>query len=266
MHCFLRRASALLLLLLVAFSAYRSVYAQSVWSGFDYSFTKAGFADPTQVANQDRITNNVWLTRSANQGIYNIHDEAGYSAMVSPTGTRWATDLNNPGKNIAAANWNNLAFTDWVTAYGGQGTQNLPNQLLTHNAVVYLISDNTYFDLQFTAWSGGGAFSYNRSLAPSLPSPTGDYNLNGVVDAADYVVWRDTLTQSVSPTGSGADGNANGTIDSGDLDFWRAHFGNILAGSATGSSLSAESVPEPASWALVLSALLVLRGISRASR
>ena len=41
-------------------------------------------------------------------------------------------------------------------------------------------------------------------------SPTGDYNGNGVVDAADYVVWRKTLNSTASPTGSGADGNQSG--------------------------------------------------------
>src|SRR2546423_553780 len=45
----------------------------------------------------------------------------------------------------------------------------------------------------------------------------GDYNQNGVVDAADYVVWRKTLNSSASPQGSGADGNGNGTIDAGDF-------------------------------------------------
>jgi hypothetical protein len=51
----------------------------------------------------------------------------------------------------------------------------------------------------------------------------GDYNQNGVVDAADYVAWRNTLGQSGS--GLGADGNGNGRIDAGDYAVWRAHFG-----------------------------------------
>lgn len=241
--------------------------AQSVWSGFGYSFAKASFADPMQPQNQDRISDHVWLTRATNQGIFNIHDEAAYIASVSPAGTRWATELNNPGKTIAATNWNNLAFTDWVNAYGGQGTQNLPNQLLTYNAVVHLVVDNTYLDLRFTAWTGaGGGFAYERAPTPPPPTNTGDYNQNGVVDAADYVLWRETLGQVAAPAGNGADGNSNGTIDSGDYTFWRAHFGNILAGSAAGSTLSEVTVPEPAGallYGVILTAILARRPRTR---
>ena len=59
-------------------------------------------------------------------------------------------------------------------------------------------------------------------LSAVLP---GDYNGNGMVDAADYVVWRDTHGQSVAD-GAGADGNGNGLVDDGDYSVWRANFGN----------------------------------------
>ncbi len=77
--------------------------------------------------------------------------------------------------------------------------------------------------------------------------PTGDYNGNGVVDAADYVVWRKTFNQSVSPAGSGADGNQSGTIEDGDYTYWRARFGNSASGLGSGAS-----VPEPSTLANLL--------------
>jgi hypothetical protein len=80
------------------------------------------------------------------------------------------------------------------------------------------------------------------SVNLSTPTPTGDYNGNHKVDAADYVLWRNTLTQTVT-AGSGADGNADGTVNAGDYTFWRSKFGNS-AGS--GSGLGATAVPEPA--------------------
>lgn len=83
----------------------------------------------------------------------------------------------------------------------------------------------------------------------SLP-PSGDYNHDGVVDAADYVAWRDTLGQSVSSAGSGADGNQNGLIDSGDYDYWRLRFGNTVSGLGAGSS-----VPEPTYGSICVVAL-----------
>jgi hypothetical protein len=74
------------------------------------------------------------------------------------------------------------------------------------------------------------------------PAPTGDYNGNGRVDAADYVIWRKTLNQTASPAGSGADGDADGTVDADDYNFWRSQFGTVLPGSTSGSGAS---VPEP---------------------
>jgi hypothetical protein len=88
----------------------------------------------------------------------------------------------------------------------------------------------------------------------------GDYNQNGVVDAADYAVWRKTLNSSASPAGSGADGNGNGTIEAGDYTFWRERFGQasrliVNTGSAAGfsESVASGSVPEPSTlWMFLI--------------
>jgi hypothetical protein len=87
-----------------------------------------------------------------------------------------------------------------------------------------------------------------------VPALAGDYNVNGIVDAADYVVWRKTLNRS--GTALAADGNSNGTIDPGDYDVWRANFG----ASAGSGSVSTEhsAVPEPSGFALVAAGLLFL--------
>lgn len=74
--------------------------------------------------------------------------------------------------------------------------------------------------------------------------PSGDYNGDGQIDAADYTVYQDTVGQAVT-AGSGADGNANGTIDQGDYIFWSDRFGN-----AAGSG-GAAAVPEPSSLVLL---------------
>jgi len=238
--------------------------AQTVWSGFDIGFSKANFANPTLPENQDRITDDVWLTRSATQGLFNIRTESGYSA-TSPAGTEWATGfmLSNMGKTIAATNWDNLNFTTWMSAYGGGGS--LAFNITNFDAVVRLVGDDMttdddiYLDLRFTNWAvgsaAGGGFAYMRSMEPITPAPTGDYNGNGVVDAADYVLWRSTLDQTVGTPGDGADGDVSGTIDAGDYDFWRARFGNVVAPPGHGAGLIA-AVPEPTSAALLLIGLI----------
>ncbi len=77
----------------------------------------------------------------------------------------------------------------------------------------------------------------------------GDYNRNGTVDAADYVLWRDTLGQSVAP-GEGADGDLDSLVSQADYDVWRAHFGQTVS---AGSSASANAaVPEPTTLALLI--------------
>ena len=55
------------------------------------------------------------------------------------------------------------------------------------------------------------------------PTDFGDYNQDGKVDAADYVVFRHTLGQT--GFGLAADGNGNNQIDTGDYDVCAAHFG-----------------------------------------
>jgi hypothetical protein len=68
----------------------------------------------------------------------------------------------------------------------------------------------------------------------------GDYNANGTVDAADYIVWRKTNGQT--GVGLAADGNADNEITSADLAEWKARFGATLAGGFAAGAM----VPEPA--------------------
>lgn len=81
-----------------------------------------------------------------------------------------------------------------------------------------------------------------------VPSVPGDYNDNGVVDAADYVVWRDRFGQNyVLP--NEVPGVTPGVVTADDYEAWKARFGNSLSGSGASSS-----VPESSTFAVVLSA------------
>jgi hypothetical protein len=107
-------------------------------------------------------------------------------------------------------------------------------------------SQKAFYSRDATQNSSGVTNSLDPTWRPNLTitfvnsaPPTGDFNGNGEVDAADYVVWRNNFGQPAYPAGSGADGNQSGHIDAGDLDFWRARFGNVV-----GSPGFAASVPE----------------------
>jgi hypothetical protein len=109
------------------------------------------------------------------------------------------------------------------------------------------------FDLTFI--TGGmlsalGALYIDDISAAIISAPilAGDYNANGFVDAADYIVWRDSLGSTANLA---ADGNSNGTIDDGDYKFWRSHYGEG-ASSAAASLKDTSSAPEPASVTFIM--------------
>jgi len=80
------------------------------------------------------------------------------------------------------------------------------------------------------------------NLSPTLT--TGDYNDNGVVDAADYTVWRNQLGQAIAMPNETV---TLGMVTQEDYAAWKANFGNA-AGSG---SFSNTKVPEPATLVLL---------------
>jgi hypothetical protein len=99
----------------------------------------------------------------------------------------------------------------------------------------------------------------NTSIDLRVISLPGDYNNNGTVDAADYVVWRRNVgTSSVMPNDP-----IGGTIGPAQYDQWRARFGQT-AGSGSGDITNA-AVPEPGSLMLLIVGLLTVRSPRRAA-
>jgi hypothetical protein len=83
--------------------------------------------------------------------------------------------------------------------------------------------------------------------------PLGDYNENGVVDAADYVVWRKNLGSGTSLPNDDTAG-----VGADDYTRWQAQFG-VMAGSGAGLGTA---VPEGAAGAIALVALFTV-GVAR---
>jgi hypothetical protein len=89
----------------------------------------------------------------------------------------------------------------------------------------------------------------------SVVGPTGDYNGDGVVDAVDYTVWRNTFGDNV-PNGTAADGDESGVIDDGDYTFWKSKYGDVIPGAGSGGLAGA--VPEPGTATTFTLGLLAL--------
>jgi hypothetical protein len=109
-------------------------------------------------------------------------------------------------------------------------------------------------DTSFTGLNNLGQVAFAFTLADGTDGVAiwtksvgvpGDYNENGVVDAADYVLWRKNNNTAVTLPNDATPGTSPA-----DYDVWRAHFGQP-PGSGSGANAHA-AVPEPATSVLLI--------------
>ena len=128
----------------------------TIWNGTTITFTKADGANPEEEANQDRITDNIWITRGNDGGqIYNIAKEDSPNQTNSPVGTKWAVGT--------------LDEIETLTFKKFRAAVEKPNSsLVGKNLVMYLEEDDIYLSIKFTSWSEqkNGGFAYERSTKP----------------------------------------------------------------------------------------------------
>jgi T5SS/PEP-CTERM-associated repeat protein len=99
-----------------------------------------------------------------------------------------------------------------------------------------------YFEIEYSA----------QSVTLETVGVLGDYNRNGHVDSADYIVWRNSLNQPGA--GLFADGSGDGQITRLDFDVWKSQFGQPLG--SGDQTQQVPTVPEPASALLCTIGLL----------
>lgn len=132
--------------------------------------------------------------------------------------------------------------------------------------------DGGPFDTTLIGMGGAAiAASITNGTVTIIEPSSGDYNDDGVVDAADYVVWRRNLNETGTPgsvTGDGTTtgnllGFPDGLVDQWDYHFWRSQFGTVTM---LGSASSLANVAEPAAICCTISALSSMYLLRRRTR
>ncbi len=114
--------------------------------------------------------------------------------------------------HLVSINWGDGSLVDYVTLQGGQRTFSASHTyafsgVFRASAVVTDYRDEAAASISFTV------------------NPAADYDRNGEVDIADYVLWRHMAGASGLLPYTAADGNGDGKIDENDYAVWRSEFG-----------------------------------------
>jgi hypothetical protein len=158
--------------------------------------------------------------RGSNSNLYTVDTTTGIATLVGPIGT---------GGNTMSID--SLVFVEGVL-YGFIDNFNVTAGLAQF---IVTIDPVTGAGTPLRSYASNGLGNVYGAVPTAIP---GDFNHDGTVDAADYVVWRKT-------GGSPADYNS-----------WRANFGQTFSFAGLASSASANgAVTEPASLVLLMFAV-----------
>lgn len=166
------------------------------------------------------VTNNATMTLSSG-----VNDALGDNSTLSLS--------NNALLNLGDGVNERVGFLSLDTAFQPAGTYGSSQS----NAVNKL-------DLYFT---GTGMITVGPAILP------GDYDNNGVVDAADFVVWRKNVGQ---PSQTLPNDTTGLIIGNAQYNLWRSNFGSTTPIPGSGSVNNNTAVPELSSIALLLLGLL----------
>lgn len=245
---------------------------QIVWSTTQNLLIQQGFSQDLEINGDeyyysDLIVDNFVFSGKNYQG-FQVRYSPGRVVGFIENGLGYATALN-PGDlidettihptvfdtSLAFEDMNpNAQFLDTQNGYIGFG---FPILGALHYGWVRVAIDNaagTYVVRDWAYNSTPGAPIHAGQIA-------GDYNLDGLVDAADYTVYRDTFSSTEDLR---ADGNADGVIDELDYAVWAEDYG-FSAFALPGAS-AATAIPEPVTLGLLAVGAPGLSMLRRARR
>jgi hypothetical protein len=134
---------------------------------------------------------------------------------------------------------------------GGNGTTHATGEIAT----VKFSIDSGYNGMLVNTWDNG---AFNGMQLRSL-GLLGDYDHNGSIGLGDYQVWKSTFG---STSNVDADGNGDGIIDAADYIVWRALYVAQLGSGALGSA----AVPEPSTALLAWVTIALVSGAAARRR
>jgi hypothetical protein len=126
---------------------------------------------------------------------------------------------------------NQMFLNTQSETYGGDGWLRIV-EFLEDGTTVRVRAYSPLWDLERT--HSDFAFEFEVSPLPEPEPIDGDYNRDGFVDAADYVVWRKTAGTDILF----ADGTGDEIVNPRDYYYWWERFGN-------GSIIGALNAPVP---------------------
>lgn len=238
--------------------------------GVGFRGFKDSAVDDATLASNDTVTQVLYLEVNTTNGTVRLRNQTGATVNIdyyeitsaqNSLNSSWA-GLQNANPAISGFPQGTGSGNGWEKA-GGSSSGVLSESYLTGNSAVV---NNANHSLG-TAFNVGGTqqlqFKYGAVLTVNPPQ-TGDYNNNGVVDAADYVLWRKGGPLSNDPSPG---------VQPSDYGQWRAAFGNvsgptgpstlISGGVIYVTSASGAAVPEPTAVLLVGMGLVLVVGLNR---
>jgi hypothetical protein len=182
----------------------------------------------------ENFNNGQWTDTNGNLGLLDTDTDGGaridFKLSSATTYEMKMTPLDNPAAAVTATGaLSNPATTtpiDWI--------------------------EFQFFNTPTSASSNTDFYIKSMQIIAAPPGVPGDYNSNGTVDAADYVLWRKHSGRDYQLVNE-VSNMTPGRVTPEDYTAWRTRFGSRAAGAA---GTAVQAVPEPDILALAAAGLL----------
>ena len=164
-------------------------------------------------------------------------------------GLRFSTNL---------VDWSDIQVLYDAPSWWGTGDFTYPRLLSADGTTNQSVRQDGFFIVGLNPSEGDASPLHMMKVRVDglIPVFHGDFNQDGIVDAADYTVWRDNLNGDAAVL----NGNGSGgpTVTSADYDLWVTNYGNSTGGS--------QAVPEPSSLLLIGSGGVLMATVRKRQR